>query len=212
MEVPQKLVSLEEARLAGQKFYFTGKPCKRGHVASRYMATRACVQCHAEAAHAWKEANPEKHRTNLNTWKKKNPDKHSSYVKNARQKNPSLYNAHSKAWAQRNPEKRKRVAADYSKKNLDKILANTNARRARLLSACPSWVSKQDIQKIYVARKQISLDTGLLHHVDHVVPLRGKAVCGLHVPWNLRIIPAKENFQKGAKMDTELLEQLYGKA
>lgn len=212
MEVPQKIVSLEQARLSGEKFYFTGKPCKRGHVAPRYVAVRTCAQCHAEAAVAWKEANPEKRRANLNAWKKRNPDKHNSYVKNARQKKPELYNTHSKSWIQRNPEKRKQVTAEYSKKNLDKILANTNARRARLLNACPKWVSVQDIRKIYELRKQISIDTGVVHHVDHIVPLRGKTVCGLHVPWNLRIIPASQNFRKGARLDNDLLEELYGKA
>lgn len=210
MEDSKVLKSLEEARLAGDKFYFTGKPCKNGHVTERYVAIRVCVACHAEAALRWKADNPEKRRKILNGWKKRNKDKHESYVKKAKAKKPEQYNAYSKAWVQRNPEKRKQVSAEYAKRNPEKVLANTNARRARLMKACPAWADLKAIQKIYEERRKISLDTGIAHHVDHIIPLRGKNVCGLHVPWNLRVIPASENFRKGAKVDDRFLEELYG--
>jgi hypothetical protein len=212
MESTKALRSQEEAKLLGERFFFTGKPCKRGHVTERYVSTNTCVQCHAEAALRWKTNNPEKRRKNLDAWKKRNKNKHESYVKKAKAKNPQQYNKYSADWVRRNPEKRKQVSASYTKRNLDKALARTNARRARLIKACPPWSDLKAIQKLYEDRKQRSLDTGVTYHVDHIVPLHGKTVCGLHVPQNLRLIPATENFRKGAKIDEAVLEELNGKA
>lgn len=60
----------------------------------------------------------------------------------------------------------------------------------------PAWADRESIAAFYVAAKHISMVTGVKHHVDHYYPLQGKYVSGLHVPDNLRIIPAAENFKK----------------
>lgn len=68
-------------------------------------------------------------------------------------------------------------------------------RRAVKLNATPPWVDRKELQKIY-AEAAKRRRAGENVHVDHIVPLRGKNVCGLHVPWNLQIIPAHENLSK----------------
>lgn len=102
-------------------------------------------------------------------------------------------------YVEENPEKIKQWFAS----NRNKIAKNAANRRARKLNATPDWLSdeqKCEIDVIYFLCKIISEDTGIEHHVDHIIPLKGKTVCGLHVPWNLRIIPAKENIEKSNKL------------
>ena len=73
------------------------------------------------------------------------------------------------------------------------------ARRAREINAMPSWVNKEAIKAIYTEREFLVRETGIQYHVDHIEPLAGKNVCGLHVPWNLQIITAQENTRKSNK-------------
>jgi 5-methylcytosine-specific restriction endonuclease McrA len=81
------------------------------------------------------------------------------------------------------------------------------ARQAAKLNATPSWLTKDDwgeIEAVYIAARQTSLLAGFNCHVDHIVPLRGKDVCGLHVPWNLQVLPRRENIAKSNKLIGEL--------
>ena len=94
----------------------------------------------------------------------------------------------------------------FRKANPGKINALNTKRRAAELNATPPWLTPEqleEIRKIYIKCSKISKKTGIKHHVDHIVPLQGKNVRGLHVPWNLQIIPAygpNGNMSKGNRM------------
>jgi hypothetical protein len=89
----------------------------------------------------------------------------------------------------------------YLKENRESIYATNDARRNKERVAQPPWIDNAAVKAVYLKAKEISAITGELHHVDHIIPLRGRTVSGLHVPWNLQIIPADENRRKSAKCD-----------
>lgn len=88
--------------------------------------------------------------------------------------------------------KRKRYAAS----NPDKINALIAKRRSSKAQRTPAWANLVEIQKVYRECSLISKSTGVEHHVDHIIPLHGKLVCGLHVHTNLQILTGSENCSK----------------
>lgn len=90
--------------------------------------------------------------------------------------------------------------------------ANDSKRRANKRNATPNWLTNSDLSQInllFETRFKLTQDTGIEHQVDHIIPLNGTTVCGLHVPWNLRVITKEENANKSATLDCVLLSELY---
>jgi hypothetical protein len=56
------IISPKDAKAAGLKFYFNGKPCPQGHIAERLVACRSCIECHKAVMGAWREPAVQKHR------------------------------------------------------------------------------------------------------------------------------------------------------
>lgn len=100
-----------------------------------------------------------------------------------------------KEWRKNNPE----WIAAYSIS--PQVRAKTTRRRVAKLNATAKWANHEEILQIYADADYVSRLTGVEHSVDHVIPLRGKHVCGLHVETNLAIITAVENSRKHNKFD-----------
>lgn len=81
--------------------------------------------------------------------------------------------------------------------------ASEAKRRAAKRNALPAWADRDAIRSIYEEAKAKIKATGQSWHVDHIIPLSGKFVCGLHVPANLRIIPGADNLRKSNKYEVE---------
>jgi hypothetical protein len=183
----------KEAQETGNKYYFTGQPCKHGHIAPR-KTKGACVEC---LKVEWQQA----------------ADKRAGYFKQYNQREDVKDNKHE--WYQKN---RERVIATaqtrpaeqlreyrnaWKENNKVQIRADTKARRRKHRQATPRWltrVQKSQIRQIYQIAITMSQTTGEQYVVDHIVPLRSDEVCGLHVPWNLRVITQEENLKKSNKL------------
>jgi hypothetical protein len=117
-----------------------------------------------------------------------------------------------------NPEKARNARRRYQNNNRERVrafnlaydkehraerTATESFRRAKKLNATPKWLTKEhkdQIRAIYQQRKELSISSGIMYHVDHIVPLVSDFVCGLHVPWNLQLLPSGENLKKSNKV------------
>lgn len=186
----------KEAQALGAKYYFTGEPCKHGHIAPR-KTRGACVEClklewqagiekRAEYFRAYNRK--EEVKTKKNGWYQTNRDK---VIEQAATRPPAVINKYRKAWKDR---------------NLLKIRADTKARRRKHRQATPPWLTRKQktaIRQIYQIAITMTKTTGEQYVVDHIIPLRSETVCGLHVPWNLRVVTSEENLKKSNGYDCD---------
>lgn len=96
-------------------------------------------------------------------------------------------------------EARNAKSREWSKANPAKTCFYARQRRLHMKQAAPSWLTDDDWGKMnafYFEAKRLTEETGVEHHVDHIVPLKGLNVCGLHIPSNLRVLPALENVRR----------------
>ena len=114
-------------------------------------------------------------------WYAENKNKKQEYDSARRANSPEAYRAASKRFRINNPEVKN---------------ADTSVRRKRVQRATPKWANLFIIKEMYLLVRERSKAIGFEWHVDHIIPLRGKKVCGLHVESNLQIIPAEHNLKK----------------
>lgn len=91
----------------------------------------------------------------------------------------------------------------YKKANKDKVNLSTSMRRRRVRENKPSWANDFFLEEAYLLAKLRTDVTGIAWHVDHIQPLRGKDVCGLHAETNIQVIPASLNYKKSYYGTTE---------
>lgn len=147
-----------------------------------------CKICRVQYNKRWKQENREKNRELYRDynkrWHEMNVDKRRESTRRWREQNRESSREYDKCRKQSNPEK----FAAYNAK-----------RRAAKLQRTPQWLTKEQLDEIetfYTVALAFRIYTGLTYHVDHIVPLQGKNVSGLHVPWNLRVISATDNLKK----------------
>jgi len=190
------IISRKQAKALGLKWYFTGKPCKHGHVTKRY-ATGACHECmrittlknrgkytykvgRKQYMQQWRADNKDKVRENFNTWCEKNPERRKKHEVRSNAKRYAI------------PELRQAAidnAAAWKRANPGLVNNFTARRRARKAQRTPAYADQDAIKFFYECCPKGC-------HVDHVIPLHGKIISGFHVESNLQWLTAKDNLLK----------------
>jgi hypothetical protein len=208
IEKPAEAFSRDKQRSSGFAAYC--RECRKKKNAEKYVANRDEILTRNRK---WAEANPEKIaqtkkqyrqdnqdriKETIGVWREKNREKVCAYTNRWREKvgNERVL-ADAKAYREAHREKTRVAALKWQKNNPGKVAAANAARYAAKLRATPSWVNLERIANLYIESAKLAEETGLTYHVDHVVPLRSKIVCGLHCEANLRILDAGENRSKG---------------
>jgi len=127
----------------------------------------------------------------------KNIDHKRKLGRDLRKKNHEYYLQKDKEQRDKHRESIKRSAKKFQQNNPGKINAETAKHRARKVQATPNWADLDKIKIVYEKAKWLEKVTGLCYHVDHIIPLSGEKVCGLHIWENLQILEKGLNQSKG---------------
>lgn len=200
-------ITRTEAKKQDIKYYFTGKPCKRGHVAKRLVSNHSCSACgtltKSKNDKKYYNKNKDKIKANVKKWVDINKADVHARLRRYYSDNSEVIKNRSKQYYYDNYDVCIETRAKYRRINYKEInrknLPNVRLRQARKLNATPSWYNHDKVKAIYEESHRLTLETNIQHHVDHIYPLKGKTVCGLHSHENLQILPAKENMTKGNK-------------
>jgi hypothetical protein len=193
MDYSQYPTNRADAKASGAKYYFTGAPCKHGHVTLRKVKG-SCTEC---VKAEWRQTAKKRadYFVQYNKRESVKDRKHDWYLQNREQVIAAA--------STRPPEVLREYRDNWKKNNVVQVRADTKARRRKHRQATPPWLTrkqKSEIRQLYQIAITMTKTTGEQYVVDHIVPLRSDVVCGLHVPWNLRVMTQEENLKKSNKL------------
>ena len=184
-----EIITQSAARSQGLKRYYTGKPCRRGHIDERMVVDSYCLSCKRQRELT--SAGSKAYR------RRRYVEKRDTILSEAKAQyaitGPKT--EYTAKWRKDNAEKIKQ----YRKDNAGLYAYHAASRRRLVRLATPSWADLDRIKAIYLEAARLTVDTGIPHHVDHIIPIKHHLVCGLHVPDNLQILKAYDNQTKNNK-------------
>lgn len=213
LELPLERFSRNVRKKDGLDTYCKACAGKRGAVWARANSERRKAQNAGWRARnpgkaaayckKWREANPDAQRQSMRRWYEANREAVLEKDRLARLADLENYLRRERESYARNVAARSERMRRWREENPDKICAYAAERRAAKARRTPPWLTEEhraQIEKVFATAKWLTDVTGVLFHVDHVIPLRGKAVSGLHVPWNLQCLPYMVNLSKNNKV------------
>lgn len=185
--------SKAEAVALGMMYFFTGRPCKRGGIAPRRVSDQMCTCLACERDRR------ERNRAHYHAAKKTILERKRRYYIKTR----DVARERQAKYRIRNVDRIKARQREWVRKNPERQAANVVRRKMRIMRATPGWNGEFDrfveIEAFRLARLRKSA-TGFAWHVDHMIPVKARRVCGLHVWQNLQVIPSRLNVIKGNRL------------
>lgn len=186
------------------------KKCEAEYKAAHYKANAAR---YSELSKAWRSQNADRYKANNHSyyrrnleksletarkWAKENPEKRREAWERYRREKIETARTNEAAYRERNREVCNARIREWKGKNKPLLAYYSRTRHAARRNAIPAWADLEAIKKVYEEAASRREKTGQDWHVDHIVPLKGKTVCGLHCEANLQIISKTENLRKSA--------------
>ena len=186
----QQIITRKEALQQGLSLYFTGKPCAQGHIDARRASDRKCQECNRLRSERWRMQNFERVKELNDAHYAANREQRKARQREWNAANASYAAKYAQQYRDANPD----IARIWRQANKQRVVLYTTRRRAAKLQRTPAWADATAIDAFY-------LDCPAGMHVDHVIPLRGRLVSGLHVLNNLQYLANIDNMRKGNKFD-----------
>jgi hypothetical protein len=158
-----------EAKRQGVTYYFTGKPCKHGHISERFASSKACKQCVYER---------NRQRTTKEDYWIDYGDE--AYKERKREASRRYYQKNKNKW--------------------DKLFVKRR-KQERLSKRASTERDKLEIKRMKLEAQLLTINSGVKHEVDHIIPLIHEKVCGLHTKHNCQVLTKADNRRKGARFD-----------
>jgi hypothetical protein len=165
-----------------------------------------CKDCCKATTKKYREADKDKYYGAAKKWAKENPERVRKSKRKRYLERQEEILQQKKEYYKDNREVILEYKKTYGQVNRGKRNAIEAKRNAEKLKRTPDWLTKghlSEIESFYWLSRDLFKITGERYHVDHIVPLQGENVSGLHVPWNLQVLPSDLNIAKGNKYDPD---------
>lgn len=197
-----RVTTWAEAKAAGLRKYFTGKPCKAGHIGELHISG-GCIACRQIAYQKWAENKKARKLQLAQSYRSADPQKYLDSAQRYKNENRESVRASARDWKASNQSRYRELTAKWRRNNPGKVAASNRARKLRQTRATPAWADLKAIREIYIEAARLGM------HVDHIIPLNGESVCGLHVEGNLQLLTPMQNAVKGNSFDDEQIDDLH---